>query len=335
MDERTTSITFTGLTGLVQESGGPALNSALLLRLRTIVGIVLLVLVCVAMSAADIHVSVTSPMNSMSSMSPMERSYSTCMNISGVPVSISPPTPMSGSSIDLRGAHTVLLRDPYGPSSMVYSGNAPDTGMGFLLDNPEDFNALFRVMTLFDGPVLIVDGVDYSQQYARCLNESGYTAQVARDREENSVLIEGQSDGDQSLFADQVRANNQWAACARNHGWLVFDSMMVPGKWPEVDLPSTITPDQLRGLLVLCPSFDADKARRIDEWLGAHDSGMADYPYPEDLNSTPTIGFQLSPFDAAYLSVLFTDEGRPLLNRLLSLYTVLDEQRMDYIESRT
>ena len=236
----------------------------------------------------------------------------------------------------------MLVRDPYGAegvtSSLIGQPNGDAAGNGwisaFLSGDPIDSSALFNMISLISGPILIADGVDYTRQYVDCLNRSGYAAEVARSRTQHSALYDVvTAGGDRSQTADpgQTQANNRWAVCARDQGWLVLDSTSPGEGWPEEDLPSSITVDQLRSLLALCLNFDADKQKSIDEWMWDHNGTTIGYPHQEDLY-TPQINFWLSPLDAAYLSILFTDAGRPFFAHLMSLYTVLNEQRMSYVE---
>jgi len=291
MDVPTTSITFTP-TGAMDTDETGSLSSGVARRLRTVVLAVLIAAACLGMSTGSV------PAEIRTDVSAMEQSYDDCMARWDLPVSIGVPTTSFGSSLDVRGAQMVFLRDAYGTSGMAYSSTSASGGMfGVPLDDPEDFHALYQVINMIQGPVLVVDGVNYSQQYASCLNQSGYTAEVAKDGIPFSYPTE--------VIQDQIQANNTWAACARSHGWLVPDSTQPPAGtnvWPQVELTSSITANQLRTLLNQCPNFDP----------------------------APSIAFQLSDFDAVVISSIFTDEGRPLLDRLMSLYKILDEQQAAY-----
>ena len=345
MDSPTT-ITFTVADGTDDRGpGAPALNSALIARLRWVFIIVVIAMACVGLSTGNVPVANRDP---VSGISPMDLSYVACMDGLDLPVSVDPPSLFDAASslfgdasIDMHEAQVALWRDPYGKEG-IFTGTfnlAYDVGglEVFGLDSVDDITAFFRIVDLISGPLLIVDGVDYSKQYVGCLDQSGYTDQVVRDRADQisaiSVILEqGGTEDDSTVIPDQIRINNQWAACARAHGWFVLDSTvpsMWVNRWPEADLPSTITPEQLRSLLVSCPNFDADKQRSIDQWAQEHNGLLVSYPHPDDVYN-PVIGFRLSPLETAYLSVLFTDAGKPLFTRLMSLYSVLDEQRLAY-----
>ena len=319
MDVPTTSITFTAANAAdTGERGDSPLSSGLALGLRRVCLVVLIAAACLGMSTGDSPADIPH-----SPKSPMEQSYDDCMARWDLPVSIGAPTTTFTSSLDLRGARMVFLRDASGTSGMAFSSASAGGGMlGISFDDPEQANALYQVINMIKGPILIVDGVNYSQQYASCLNQSGYAAEAAKEGAPFVYPAE--------TIRDQIQANNTWAACARDHGWLIPDSTESPvgvSVWPQVKLPSSTTVSQLRTLLSQCPNFDPDKEKRIEEWADSHDGVLADYPYPEDLNRAPSIGFQLSDFDAVFISSIFTDEGRPLLDRLMTLYKILDEQQ--------
>ena len=330
MDSPTTSLSFTVSGGTDDRES--AMGAALSARWRTILGVVVCVLLCMGLSTADVRTP-SSIVHDNDWMTPMQKSYSACMDALNLPASIGAPSPDYGTSVTMSMAQTVFARDPYGfPAITAVSDIYTSSILGVQLDSPADISALFNVINLAQGPILVIDGVDYSQAYAHCLDTSGYTAEVARYRSEEAAEYERaaadivQSDNEERFYSWEF-ANDQWAACARNQGWLVLES---PDPSPEVDIPSSATVSQLQALLKVCPSFDADKARRVNQWAQDHNGSLTDYPNPEDMYD-PDIGFQLSPLETPYLSVLFTPEARPFFTHLISLYKVLNEQRMSYM----
>ena len=332
MDSSTTSLTFavTGGTDDRESAMGAALSS----KWRTILVVGVCALVCMALSTADVRTP-SSVVRADDWMTPMQKSYSACMDALDLPASVGAPSPDYGTSVTVSMAQTVFARDPYGfPAISAVSDIYPSNIFGVQLDSPADISALFDVIYLAKGPILVIDGVDYSQAYAHCLDTSGYTAEVERYRSEEAAKYKTdtadivQSDNKERFYSWEF-ANDQWAACARNQGWIVLES---PDPALEVDIPSSVSVSQLRALLKVCPNFDADKARSVNEWAQDHNGSLADYPHPEDMYD-PSIGFRLSPLETPYLSVLFTPEARRFFTHLISLYKVLNEQRTNYMEN--
>ncbi|MDR0593824.1 MAG: hypothetical protein LBG60_11320 [Bifidobacteriaceae bacterium] len=102
-------------------------------------------------------------------------------------------------------------------------------------------------------PKLMIAGQDVSEDYAACYTSSGYFAP--------------------SLTADPVdelrrktavaEASNQWAACARANGHPDIADADAPvadnyATQPEVQIPLTMTADDLRTLLGRCPLATVD-----------------------------------------------------------------------------
>jgi len=350
MDPPTTSIIFTVADGTDAREPA-ALDSALVRRLRTILGVIVCALLCIGLSTAGIH-SPSSVVADDDWMTPMQKSFNACMEAWDLPVSISAPSQGFPTSVSYQGAHTAMWRDLYG-----YTGIAPAPIYGDLSDSAfspsyiAEINAISRVIDLSDKPLLAADGTDYSSQYIACLDRSGYSAEAAREQAERIWLYSSAGedlDAQEARFQPQVQLNNQWAACARDHGWLVFDSTLAvmddTTAYPEVDVPSSITPDQLHTLLAACPNFDVNAARLVDEWSRAQtiqrDVTTEGAPTPV-ISSTPNayynpnVGFRLTPFETAHLSTLFSLESRALFARLVPLYMVLDEQRTAYNETQS
>jgi len=333
MDAPTTSITFT-MDDQANKPGTPVLTSAVAVRLRTVVLIVLIAVACVGLSAGNVQK--VSSLYFYSWMSPMDQAYYTCMRMLDIPVTIGTPKPDYQTQVSLSNATTIVWRDPYGGGASIMSSSGTFGYVFAAIDNPVDFNAFVRVTDMISGPILIVDGVDYSSKYEMCLTQSGYAALITQYQQTQIDLYDAARLESPQAFRDQVSANNAWVACARSQGWLIPDSTMPPMgaiTTPQARIPAEITDDQLRALLSQCPVFDPDKQRRIDEWANSHDGSLAEYPYPEDFSLAPAIGFSLSPFDAVYLPVLLTDEGRPLFDRLMSLYKILYEQQTTYADA--
>ena len=139
----------------------------------------------------------------------------------------------------------------------------------------------------YTGPALIIDGIDHSDEYAKCLSQSGYTEQAAQGQ---------QPQRDPVLMQQQMASNNKWAACARENGWPDIKDSVMPDEddaiWsPVVYLPVTITEDQLRQLLEACPNFDPDKAALKQQWDKDNPTATN---YPDNWEPDPNITFDLT-----------------------------------------
>jgi hypothetical protein len=73
--------------------------------------------------------------------------------------------------------------------------------------------------------------------------------------------------------------SNSWAACARAHGWPdIADADPAAGALAEIEIPASITEDELRRLLADCPPFDAAAYAAAQAAWAAGDTA---YPAPE------------------------------------------------------
>jgi hypothetical protein len=129
-----------------------------------------------------------------------------------------------------------------------------------------------------EGYGLVVDGVDRSDDYTRCLEESAYFAPVV-----DEVALQEEQARMNRLSAE---ATNDFAACARENGYPSLPDVDsagtsdVPGglNAPEaVELPLAMGTEELRELLEVCHVYDPDPAipRAIWDGVGAHDPILA------------------------------------------------------------
>jgi hypothetical protein len=95
-------------------------------------------------------------------------------------------------------------------------------------------------------PLLLVDDVDYSDEYGYCIASSGYI-EAALNQYDTYELEK----------VRQLAATLQWAGCARDEGYRVIDPEGVRrDNWlsrPTAGLPASIGEFQLRALLLKCP----------------------------------------------------------------------------------
>ncbi|MDR1426410.1 MAG: hypothetical protein LBJ08_01440 [Bifidobacteriaceae bacterium] len=158
------------------------------------------------------------------------------------------------------------------------------------------------------GYVVFIDGADRTEPYATCLDTSGYT---------EPVLAEAEAAG---LAHKQfvAEASNDWAACARLHGYPdLRDTTAEKDSDPVVLLPATITAAQVEQLAADCPPFDLDAgaviARRAadagDEhaeggWLGLPVIGF-DVPGWREQENEPEPPPGTQPVDHAHYGELY------------------------------
>jgi hypothetical protein len=140
------------------------------------------------------------------------------------------------------------------------------------------------------------------------------------------------------LFALAVESSNDWADCARKHGFpgtidaempIVFDYSQVP----TTLLPSYITEDQLRALLEACPSLDVEAQRQADNlWDGGLNlNDPTSFEVPEGYYVAPNIGFDYPGFDGRHDGRGATQTPDPeVVERLTRLQDVLNEAWADY-----
>ena len=129
-------------------------------------------------------------------------------------------------------------------------------------------------------PVLLVDGIDHTQVFVRCVNQTGY---------DEMASWAAKYDNDPAADVRQVDANNRWTSCAREHGWPMIKDSSLPaaGKLVQpVLLPPTITEEQLRALLTACPNFDPVQAQKLSDWYAKNPTAMDG---PQDTIPNPDI----------------------------------------------
>jgi hypothetical protein len=136
----------------------------------------------------------------------------------------------------------------------------------------------------YTSPQLIVDGVDYSNGYGKCLAASSYVEPVSvRDPGREAEVKQGVAE-----------ASNKWASCARNNGFSAVRDAPTPviddyQTYPVVLLPASVTLDQIESLARSCPVLEQTEADRLLEAATAGEAVERD-PLPE-------IGFDVPGFD--------------------------------------
>jgi hypothetical protein len=142
---------------------------------------------------------------------------------------------------------------------------------------------------------LVVDGVDHSVAWRACLASSQYDEQRAQQAAAASPAMT-------AYHELVVAASNEWADCARGHGFPdVRDARLGPeGQGaPMALLPSGVAEDQLRRLLEQCPNFDPElEEANAALWQKVVDEGELDpYAYPDGYRAQPNVGIDYPGFD--------------------------------------
>jgi len=107
-------------------------------------------------------------------------------------------------------------------------------------------------------PFLIVGSVDYTEEFASCLVQTGYEQPVST----------GDTGFAEASTEEYIRVTNEWAACARENGLPEIEDVQPArsGEAPnDVSLLLNVgtAPDVLRMVLKACPNFDQEA---IDSW---------------------------------------------------------------------
>ena len=169
---------------------------------------------------------------------------------------------------------------------------------------------------------LVIDGMDYSEIFTRCMDLSGYDENAAYGKDafiDNTIEM-----------MRQVRVNNDWAECARENGFPgVKDSEMPTKKdgseWPAVYLPGTITEDQLRKLLEVCPNYDKNMEDMRVQWM---EENPISNDIPDALPPSPSIHFD---FEEIPVGVDMHAEEE----RMSRLYEVLHEKMYEHWDEQS
>lgn len=323
-------------------------------RIRLVAVIVAVGLVCVWLSTAGVPTVpelIVHPGNIPEDTTYLD--YHTCMDKQNIP--LVPDVSIASGVIGFspRSPYRLaVFKSPYG--GIMMSLNNPSAVTTPLSDD-NLFSSIFEsypdktafnnnlntltsaVLAVYTTPALIVDGVDYSEQYIQCLDESGYSAALAQyEVEYHNIPVTDPGDvwlaQPQAYAQYQVTSNNQWARCARENGWMVRDSQISSTDdetLPSVALPSSITPDQLQALLEKCPSFDAAKQKEEDDLNQSLPQGAR--PDPASAYYSPNIVFASEHLPTAPFSYITPATQRiTLLAKYYGLFTILDAQRNAY-----
>jgi len=166
------------------------------------------------------------------------KSYYDCMTDAGIEMNISANSQGALTNVTFGGDHAVEWQSPDGGAGVSLPSNAPAGPV------THDYNQ--------QGAYLTIDGMDHTEVYLQCLSASGYS--------DSATIVPVFFDPEQIEHA--LTITNTWASCARENGFPdVRDAIALPDNsgLTHLHLPSSITEDQLRQLLAVCPNFDPDQ----------------------------------------------------------------------------
>lgn len=205
---------------------------------------------------------------------------------------------------------------------------------GFTYEEGQDEATLEEAQNKLMAPMLRLEGIDRTEDWVKCLEESGYSDQAVYDTIDTSA-------SSAEYYQYIVEASNEWAACARQNGFPQTIDAVLPSddySYPTALLPADISEVQLRALLEVCPSFDPAVEERNEElWneMGDNYSGE----FPEGFKGQPSIGFNYPNFDGTYdpnyvpSSSTASPDQVATEERLNKLTDILYEAQMQYWET--
>jgi len=252
-----------------------------------------------------------------SDLETVAKTYYDCMTDAGIDVELQQNGQGQLAIVQFSSTESVMWRSPDGSGGAMSTedqGPADQQVINDFFSDPEG------------GAALLVGGVDRSDTYAQCLKESGYDERAAY----------GPMQADPAQMEKQVAGNNKWAACARENGWPdVKDSAVSVdnSSWPTILLPSTITDDQLRQLLEVCPNFDPAQQEKMQQWW--QDNPMAT-SYPDDYLPDPSISFDIPSMSASHgPDWVPSAQDEADMERTGHLYDILYEKMDEYYQQHS
>jgi hypothetical protein len=159
---------------------------------------------------------------------------------------------------------------------------------------------------------------DFTDEFVTCLDTTGYTDPTAAPPEE---LLTAR----QQIAA----AGAEWAECARGEGWPMIADPAPPTLGtvrdiPVVLLPGTITPDQLRALIAVCPNWDRAAHEAEDQLMAGPDFD----PESHEPVTDPALGFDAPGYDGQDVPEYQADPVLEALNE------ILNEQAWEYASNQ-
>jgi hypothetical protein len=218
-----------------------------------------------------------------------------------------------------QAGHDIFANGPGGNLGYI-RGRSNDYGSERAEAEFADFQAKY-VGENASAFALEVDGVDYSAEFERCADGSGYSDPLAT------------ADPAEEMVGRQAMADvtNDWLACARENGYPTWEDISAgaPDNWftnPTATIPLDMSPDALRSLLEVCPNFSAEIQDGIED--ADPDGGGA-------LVVQPSIRIEMPvPETADNGEIVRADEYGELEARHRELYDILSAEMASYYRGR-
>jgi len=304
------SLSFVVDDGDSPESGsGVGLSAASIVRLRWITTGLIAACLMVGMCMG---IATPPPPETGPSLETIAQSYAQCMRDAGITAKLS-PNPQGDMTVVMFPGDLVLVRDPNGMTQVGASSNT-------------DFNnqALIEFyLTPDPRPMLVIDGVDHTGVFLDCLKQTGYDW-FAASGEASTPEYPNQADIVDQWTSALLQSGTVWAECARAHGWPDVENPVKDDM--AVQLPYTITEDQLRALLGVCPNFDPIEETARMNWVGSYQE-----VFPPGYTPPPIIGFQVTGLAVAYPHGLMPESQiKSVVAHLHALTTILNQEQSDF-----
>ncbi|MDR1118768.1 MAG: hypothetical protein LBL01_05675 [Bifidobacteriaceae bacterium] len=189
-------------------------------------------------------------------------------------------------------------------------------------------------------PYLIVGDQDYTEEFAKCLESSGYT--------EPEYTMDPADELNQKQI--QLEATNKWVKCARENGYPNMKDSPAPvaddnQTQPIALLPADITEPELRTLLENCPNFNPEQQALMDAETEKLNMDQVSIPemmdayikiakqFPDAIQ--PNIGFDAPGYNGDWSQPISEDDMTEAeRERLNKLQEILWEPMNEYYEAQ-
>ncbi|MDR1806995.1 MAG: hypothetical protein LBR33_03635 [Propionibacteriaceae bacterium] len=288
----------------------------------------------------------TSTANADKDLEKIAQAFYTCMKDEGFPVEYSPGPDGRSTMVTFSKSVPVIWMN--GEGSFMYTEAVPQADIDALYAEFDQYYADLASSEAVPaetvdpaaepavdyGPFgqvkLLVDGVDQTEAYQKCLDSSGYSETAVYDDYDYSPMMDAYNEL-------AVEASNEWAKCARDNGYPDIKDTAMPtdeDHYPTVVLPVTITEEQLRALLEVCPAFDPAVEEANNQIYEGLDESQIYAGIPEGVKGQPSIGFDFPGYNGDYNSWPEnpTEEQVATMDRIAQLQSILYEAQQAYYE---
>ena len=269
---------------------GPSVtfNGRVVGRLRTVLGILLVVSVCFGMSTGVTSGEKLTVPSVVQQLNQQAEVFADCMNQAGIPTEMTSASTGSVTimmvSISVNLGDLILWRQIDGSMTQI-SAIGPDD---LSTDPPSEQELRFSYGFNTEAQ-LWVNGTDRTADYLACQRQTGYTeGNVTR------TLMPSLLSRLQAYFQLYKNSNEQWYNCVRDSGWTdvtLGEYSSSPGYVvPAVYMPVSMSPSQLRSVLHSCPAENSQDDSALTQWRNSHNN---DGTFPPGYLPDPLINFTM------------------------------------------